>query len=433
MSSSVFVGVDLGVAAPHQAWAIGPGRKKLGEKKFAHSGKDIRGFAAWILEMVDSPKDLVVGLEAPHGPVVEELLAHEIAVYHLNPKQLDHFRKCDNVAGAKDDRRDARLLAERLATDLSCYRRVQPVGPLYLQLREASREREGLLSALGATCNRLRDELHRLSPRLLALCPAADERWVWDLLALYPTPKEARGAKRGKVREILKARRIRRHSLNEVLQALQGRGVSIAPGLTEAARGKIQRLVKTAATLDESLREVNAELRSLLEELSKEEESSGNKKQRDAAVLLSMPGVGDVTGATLLGEATQALQARDYQALRSFAGVAPVTEASGKRSKRKAKVKMRYACNPRLRNALHHIARVASQRDAAAKAHLRSCLDRGHSLGRAFRSVADRLLRILVAALRDGTLYDPTRLTGVYAQEAAKIQSAKDLRPALSA
>lgn len=416
--SSVFVGVDLGVAAPHQAWAVGPGRKKLGEKKFAHLGGEIRGFVDWILALVDSPGDLIVGLESPHGPVVEELLAHEIAVYHLNPKQLDHYRQCDNVAGAKDDRRDARLLAERLLTDLHSYRRVQPAGPIYVQLREASREREGLVSALRATCNRLRDELHRLSPRLLSLCPAADERWLWDLLELYPTPREAKGAKRGKVREVLKARRIRRHSLEEVIKALQGRGVSVAPGLTDAAHGKILRLVRRALSLDESLREVNSELKSLLQQLTTEEEASGNKKQRDAAVLLSMPGVGDVIGATLLGEATEALRQRDYQALRAVAGVAPVTVATGKRSRSKAKVKMRYACNSRLRNALHHMARVASQRDLAAKAHLRACLDRGHTLGRALRSVADRLLRILVAALRAGTLYDPSRQTGVYAQAA---------------
>lgn len=426
--SSVFVGVDLAVAARHQAWVIGPGRKKVGERKFAHLGSEILGFVDWLLAMVDSPGDLVVGLESPHGPVVEELLAHEIPVYHINPKQLDHFRKCDNVAGAKDDRRDARILAERLEKDLSCFRRVEPAGPIYVQLREASRERESLVSALRATSNRLRDELHRISPRLLALCPGADERWVWDLLALYPTPQEARRAKRGKVREILKERRIRRHSLQDVLAALQGRGVSIAPGLLDAARGKILRLVKTAGALDESLREVNAELKSLLADLSAEE-SLGDKKQRDAAVLLSMPGVGDVIGATLLGEATQALCERDYQALRSIAGVAPVTEATGKRSRRKAKVKMRYACNLRLRNAVHHMARVASQCDPAAKAHLRSCLDRGHSLGRALRSVADRLLRILVAALRDGTLYDPARSRGFYAQLAAKNASAKDLAP----
>ena len=33
--------------------------------------------------------------------------------------------------------------------------------------------------------------------------------------------------------------------------------------------------------------------------------------------------------------------------------------------------------------------------------------DRGHSHGRALRSIADRLLAIACAMLRNGTLYDP--------------------------
>lgn len=64
---------------------------------------------------------------------------------------------------------------------------------------------------------------------------------------------------------------------------------------------------------------------------------------------------------------------------------------------------LRYGCTPRLRNAFYHWARCSIQNDDAARAYY--MLLRSH--GRALRSVADRWLRILVAMLKDRTLYDP--------------------------
>ena len=127
-----------------------------------------------------------------------------------------------------------------------------------------------------------------------------------------------------------------------------------------------------------------------------------------------MPGAGTIVTATMLGEAAQAIQGRAYSALRAHAGVAPVTKQTGKAkhgkgSRRRPRVIMRHGCNGRLRNALYNWARVASQRDAASGRYYAHLRERGHTHGRALRSVADRLLRILFAMLREGTLYDSTR------------------------
>ena len=47
-------------------------------------------------------------------------------------------------------------------------------------------------------------------------------------------------------------------------------------------------------------------------------------------ILASLPGVGSIVLATLLAEAWDPLQRRDYAALRSLTRVAPVTKRSGK-------------------------------------------------------------------------------------------------------
>ena len=67
---------------------------------------------------------------------------------------------------------------------------------------------------------------------------------------------------------------------------------------------------------------------------------------------------------------------------------------------------MRYACNGRLRYALYHRARVAVTCDPASKTYYAALRQRGHSYARALPSVADRLLRILVAMLKSKSLFD---------------------------
>ena len=126
----------------------------------------------------------------------------------------------------------------------------------------------------------------------------------------------------------------------------------------------------------------------------------------DVATVQSLPGVGRKITAWLFAEAAQPLAERNYQVLRAHGGVAPVTKQSGKRTR----VVMRRGCNPRLRNALFHLARNAIQRDATLGSVYVALKAKGQSQGRALRSIADRLLRILVAMLRDRTLYDATQV-----------------------
>ena len=415
----IYVGIDLAVVAAHQAWVLDDRLKKIGEKAFEPSAGSIQAFVEWLHELA-AGRPIAVGLEAPHGAVVEALLERGVAVFHINPKQVDRFRDRETVSGAKDDRRDARVLARALCTDFDCFHEVQAAAPEIVRLRELSRERDDLLSDLGAAANRLRDQLTRYYPQALRLCPAASAPWFWEVLELAPTPEEAVHLELERVKAILKRRRITKRKPKEVIHVLKEQPVKVAAGLTEACRGHVRRLTAILATTHKALREVETHLAAELEKLRQPVEGDqGKAEHRDAEILLSMPGVGEIVGATVLSEAAEALRARDYTRLRTLAGIAPVTKASGLRrhsggrkqgggrGQRKAQVVMRRACSPRLRNALHHWAAVAAQWDPAAKAHYKALTEAGQTRGRALRGVADRLLRILFAALKSGKLYDP--------------------------
>jgi transposase len=208
-----------------------------------------------------------VAIETPRGAIVDTLLEQGFAVFAINPKQLARFRERHTMAGAKDDRRDAVVLADALRTDLHSFRPVSLSAPEFLMLRELSRAEETLLQEFGRTANRLRDQWHRFYPQMLQMCSGADEAWLWALLELAPTPEHARLLSEEQVRGVLKAHRIRRLKAPDVLACLQAPALPVAPGAAEAAQAHCGLLLPCLRALAEQLRLCKQQVDTLLSTL----------------------------------------------------------------------------------------------------------------------------------------------------------------------
>ena len=399
----LYVGIDWASEA-HRVCVIDPECRMLHDRTIEHAGSAIQEFLDWLATLTGGHSGrAAVAIEIPRGALVESLVERGFAVFFINPKQLDRFRDRHTVAGAKDDRRDALVLADSLRTDEACFRRVRIDDPRIIQIRELSRMDEDLGQEANRLANRLREQLHRFYPQMLRLNPAADESWLWSLVELAPTPVQGARLSPKRVERLLREHRIRRFKASDVVAELRQPSLRVAPGTVEAGVLHIAMLVPRLRLMQAQRAECTKRMESLLE--SFEGDPGQNNEHHDVEILRSLPGVGRVVAATVLAEAFQPLAERDYHALRSFAGTAPVTNQSGKRRG----VTMRRACNRRLRNAVYHWARVAAQHDPRAREIYKALRARGHTHGRALRQLADRLLAILVAMLLSGTLYDPNR------------------------
>src|SRR6266478_3488085 len=124
-------------------------------------------------------------------PVVEALLERGFCVYGINPKQLDRFRDRFTVAGAKDDRRDAHVLADSLRTDRHAFRRLSNDEPVIVQLREWSRMADELQQERARLASRMREQLWRYYPQMLELADDLAADWFLDLWNQAPTPAKA--------------------------------------------------------------------------------------------------------------------------------------------------------------------------------------------------------------------------------------------------
>jgi transposase len=402
---SWFSGVDWASEA-HRACLLDPEGTRVAERDFTHDGTGLAELCDWLLAKSGASADeIAVAIETPRGPVVEALLERGFAVFSINPKQLDRFRDRFTMAGAKDDSRDAQVLASSLRSDRFAFRRLSVDDPLVIELREWTRIHAELTQERCRLANRVRDQLWRYYPQARELSDDWAADWFLDLWQQVPTPAQAARASEKTIARILKQHRIRRFDAGTVLRILRTRALTVAPGTTEAASAHIRTLAARARLINAQLKQAQRRLDELCDSIEAAADSTPGQicEQRDVAILRSFPGLGRITLATLLAEATEPLRFRDYHALRSLSGAAPVTRRSGKA----CFVVRRHACNKRLAQAVFHWARVAKQHDPTSARRYEELRRRGHSHGRALRSLADRLLYVLCTLLKRQVLFDP--------------------------
>lgn len=409
---AAFAGVDWAMEK-HDVCVLNAAGRVLGERNFPADADGLAAMATWIAQTAGcEPASVAVAIEVPHGPVVESLLERGFSMRSINPKQLDRFRDRFSVAGAKDDRRDARVLADSLRTDRRAYRAVQIEDPDVIELREWSRMEGDLGREDTLLCNRFRQQLQRFFPQVLELTDDVGEGFILDLLEVVPEPAEAHRRRAQTIENLLRRHRIRRLTADQVLEVLRRPALVVADGTISAATAHLRQLTARIRLVRLQRKDCRKALDTICARLSAPRDAEpGSEEGRknepsDCEILLSMPGVGRTLAPALLAEASRPLRERDYQALRTLCGIAPVTRRSGK----SLVVGMRKACNGRLRNATYHWARVAAQCDERWKARYAAFRSRGHSHPRACRGVADSLLRVVIAMLKSRTLYDPARV-----------------------
>lgn len=398
-TSHLFVGIDLG-RWKHVASIVDANGELIDGRSFDHSVEGISTTIDWLLEIANQDaRRLAVAIEKPHGAVVETLLERGLAVFAINPKQVDRFRDRFSLSGAKDDRRDAFVLADALRTDRRRFQRLALPPSEIVLMRERLRSRVQLVKLHVALNSQLRDLIVRCWPHLLALAPknrAIDAFFAELLLLFFDTDNQNQDA----LRALIRRHRIRRVCFDDVSRSFQSPPLGVASATLEATTEHVHDLIPQLLLVREQRRRVDQQLESWFLELRRSQEPSS-----DAAILASLPGVGAVVLASLLTYAYEPIRLRQLDALRSLSGIAPVTKQSGQRRI----VLLRRSRSQPLNYAIHHWAQIAVRRDNKSKQHYDRLRSKGHRHARALRGVADRLLTVAVAMLRDRSFYHAER------------------------
>lgn len=342
----------------------------------------------------DDPEEVVVGIETDRGLWVGALIAAGYEVFAINPLAVNRYRDRHATSGAKSDPGDAKLLADLVRTDRHNHRPVAGDSELAEATKLLARAHQTFIWDRQRHVNRLRNALREFYPQALAAfgTELADRDAV-AVLSLAPTPELARRLSRSKIASAL--RRAGRS------RCVEERAVVIQEALRtqqpQAAVAVGQAFGTVVASLVELIAALNGRVASLERELQEHFES-----HPDAEILRSLPGLGVILGARVLGEfGDDPNRFLDARARKNYAGTSPITKASGK----SRVVLARFARNHRLFDACRQWAFCSLTQSPGARAYYDRQRARGKTHNQALRALANRLVGILDGCLRRHQTY----------------------------
>ena len=400
-AGGLVVGIDWGTET-HSVCVLGAEGESVLEVTVKNEAKGIASLQERLRELeARHGASVRIGIESPSVAVARVLVKEGFHVFSINPKQSDRFRDRHSAAGAKDDRRDAWVIAQGLRTDPGCYRAVRPPSPFVVRLQQVTSSRKEVVDDLVCVASRLRNVMLDFVPDFVHVANDFQRDWVLSICERIVKKGATRvtGAAIGK---ILKKGRVKK-PFDEVFAAIKA-DIGLSSNDLEAYRERCGHLVARIRLLKRQERECDKALDKLLHEAPE-----GSDERRQIDTLLSFPGTGPVVAATLMSRAPWAIAEGCYEALRQLSGVAPVTLASGK----KKRVVQRRSCDEELRNALFLCAKAAVRSNVVFKNYAKKLAAEGKPFGQRMRVIGDKLLAAQCAALRAGRLFDETRLNGL--------------------
>ncbi len=392
----VFLGVDW-AEEHHDVCMLDEQGKVLARAQVANSVHGVARIHALVAEHSEESGEVVVGIETDRGLLVQALLAAGYQIYAINPLAVDRYRDRHSVSGAKSDAADAKVLADLVRTDRNNHRPVAGDSAQVEAVKLLARAHQSLVHSRQRQVNQLRSALHEFYPAAIeAFKDDLGGRDAVAVLEYAPTPSRGRSVSQAKLISALR-RAGRERNLKaraaELQRILQQPHLE-QPATLVAAYGVI---VKSCVRL---IRELNAQTTELEQELTKSFEL-----HPDAELYLSLPGLGFVLGARVIGEfGDDPNRYSDAKGRRAYSGMAPITRASGTRHV----VLARYARNRQLADACYLWAFSSLKRSAGAHQYYRALRARGKSHAQAIRALGNRWVSILHGCLRHRQLYSET-------------------------
>lgn len=365
---------------------------ELARLEIERSARGFQRLADKLSRVSPRPADCLVAIETEHNLLVDFLHRQGYVIYILAPSLVHSNRGRQGNSGAKDDDRDARLLADILRTDRGALIPWQPDCALVRQMRSLLSWVDALSKQIVQEHNRLRSHLLRYYPQPLMAFNNLLSHYVLRFLVSNPAPTDLADLTLDKFSALCRQNGYYRADRFPALwAALQ----ETSPGVDEAVIPAFRLVtVWLAEQLDELLRkkkETIAHIQTLFWE------------HPDAPLFDSLPGAGELLAPKLLvmfGDHRQRYPVRSL--LPAIAGTAPVTVASGK----SRFVKFRWACNRDYRRTAQQFAQSSVRQSAWAAAYFFQHIDRGKSKSHAYRCLANRWLHIIWSLWQKRELYD---------------------------
>jgi transposase len=391
----IFVGVDW-AEAHHDVHVEDGDGNRLGGGRLKEGVAGITAFHVLVGHHAAEPGEVVVGIETDRGLFVAALVAAGYLVYAVNPMSTSRYRDRHVTSRAKSDPGDAKVLADMVRTDRHNHRLVAADSEQVQAVRILARAHQSMVWTRGRQSNQLRSSLREFYPAALEAFDDLDHPDALEVLRIAPTPEQGRVLSKARIAAALRRggrqRRIDARA-TEIHAALRSDQLA-APAIISAAMGaSVAATVAVISTMNTQIEALAAEL------------ATGFELHPDAVVVRSLPGLGTILGARVLGEfGDEPNRYADAKSRKNYAGMSPITRASGT----KRVVLARHVRNRRLADAIYLWAFASLTASPGARLYYDAHRATGDTHHAALRALGNRLVGILHGCLTHHSLYDET-------------------------
>ena len=393
---TIFVGDDW-AEDHHDIYLMDADGARLASRRLPEGLAGIRGLHELVVAHAEDPAQVVVGTETDRGLWIEALAAAGYQVFAVNPLAVARYRDRHHVSGAKSDAGDAKLLADLVRTDSHNHRPIAGDSPEAGAIKVLARAHQNLVWARNRHTNALRSALREYYPAALEAFTDLADRDALAVLGRAPTPTQAAHLSLSRIRSALKTAGRQRNLEARALQiqtALRTEQLSAPAAVTAAFAATTRATVGILIELNRQIMDLEAQLATHFE------------THPDADIYLSLPGLGVILGARVLGEfGDDPNRYTNAKSRKNYAGTSPLTIASGK----KRAVLARHVRNRRLYDAIDHWAFCALNTSAGARAFYDQHRAAGDLHHQALRALGNRLVGILHGCLRHHSPYDENK------------------------
>ncbi|ABK74960.1 Transposase IS116/IS110/IS902 family protein [Mycolicibacterium smegmatis MC2 155] len=342
----------------------------------------------------EDSEQVVVGIETDNGLWVQALHAVGYRVYGINPLSASRYRDRHCVSGAKSDAGDAKILADLVRTDRHNHRQLADDSSAVHAIKVLARTHQSLVWARTRHSNALRAGLSQYYPAALAAFPDIDGRDALAVLQRAPDPSAGATLSLSKISSALKVAG-RQRSIDararEIQTALRSPQLHTSDQVVAALSASTTATVAVLLVLNTQISELQTQLTDHFE------------THPDADIYLSLPGLGVILGARVLGEfGDDPNRYTDAKSRKNYAATSQITVASGRRRA----VIARHIKNRHLADAIDMWAYSSLRASPGARTFYDQHRAAGDTHHQALRALGNRFIGILHGCLRHHTHYN---------------------------
>lgn len=388
----LYLGIDI-AKNNHVASLIDDNAKPLFKAfSFSNTVDGANSLLDKLSAFVNTTDDVEIGMEATGHywlSIYSFLIENGYAVHVINPIQTDGWRKGTEIRKRKTDIIDSVLIAELIRYGYFVETSLSDEDTM--SLRNLSRFRNYLVSSIGDLKRKVICVLDQVFPEYQSVFSDTFGKTSKELLAHFQTADDFENITAEQLSKVLENVTLKGFLKNKITHISELAANSFGLKFCRDSFSlQLKLLIEQITFIEAQVSDVEAEINVILDKIN--------------SPITTIPGIGSVTAAVILGEIGDISRFSNASKLAAYAGIDASVSQSGEYQS--ANNKMSKRGSPYLRKALFNAALIAAFHDPVFSAFYQKKRSEGKHHLTAIGAVARKLCNTIFAVLKYNTPYE---------------------------